>query len=60
VDKLLQKCLSKKTVMGEVDNMTFVGILSFQLLLRQFVEDFDRRMVEPVASTKIFEQGGTR
>jgi asparagine synthase (glutamine-hydrolysing) len=37
VDKLTRKCLTKGRVMGEVDNMAFVGLLSLQLLHRQLI-----------------------
>jgi len=57
VDKLLQKCLNKASVMGEVDNMAFVGILSLQLVVRHFVRAFDRN-VPVVDAIKVFENGG--
>ena len=37
VDKLTGKYLTKGRVMGEVDNMAFVGLLSLQLLHRQLI-----------------------
>lgn len=40
VERLLRKCQTKGRVMGEVDNMAFVGILSLQLLHDQFIKNF--------------------
>lgn len=38
VEKLVQKFMAKGKVMGEVDNMAFVGILSLQLVYEQFIK----------------------
>jgi asparagine synthase (glutamine-hydrolysing) len=37
VDKLIRKYLTKGRVMGEVDNMAFVGLLSLQMVHRQLI-----------------------
>jgi asparagine synthase (glutamine-hydrolysing) len=37
VDRLTRKYLAKGRVMGEVDNMAFVGLLSLQLLHQQLI-----------------------
>ena len=58
VQKLVQKCLGKTSVMGEADNMAFVGILSFELLRRHFIKDFDRN-VPIVPNIHVFENGGS-
>ncbi len=58
VEKLVQKCLNKKSVMGEVDNMAFVGILSFQLLFRQFVQDREPLGVQVAENIRVFQAGG--
>lgn len=39
VGRLLKKCQTKGRVMGEVDNMAFVGILSLQLLHDHFIKN---------------------
>jgi asparagine synthase (glutamine-hydrolysing) len=58
VEKLLQKCLSKASVMGEVDNMAFVGILSLQLVVHHFLKDFRREEVRVADEIAVFERGG--
>ena len=57
VEKLVQKCVGRKSVMGEVDNMAFVGVLSAQMLWHQFVKAF-RPAPPPVEDFKIFDYGG--
>jgi asparagine synthase (glutamine-hydrolysing) len=59
VEKLVQKCLNKKSVMGEVDNMAFVGILSFQLVVNQFIKHFQAGNIPLVENIKVFQNGGS-
>lgn len=48
--KLYEKCLKQSQAqMSFKDNMAFVGILSTQLLVDQFVENFDSREIRRVA-----------
>jgi asparagine synthase (glutamine-hydrolysing) len=52
VEKLVQKFMAKGKVMGEVDNMAFVGILSLHLAYEQFINS----RVSPFRSPRMTEK----
>lgn len=53
--KLYEKCLKQSQVqMSFKDNMAFVGILSTQLLVDQFIENFDSRVINKVKEFRVW------
>ncbi|MBK7090622.1 MAG: asparagine synthase (glutamine-hydrolyzing) [bacterium] len=53
--KLYEKCLKQSQVqMSFKDNMAFVGILSTQLLVDQFIENFDARTIKTVSNFRVW------
>ncbi len=55
VAKLHEKCRKQaQTQMSFKDNMAFVGILSTQLLVDRFIENFERREVRKIADFRVW------
>jgi asparagine synthase (glutamine-hydrolysing) len=55
VSRLLSKLQSLDSP-GEIDNMALVGILSSQLVHRQFVQDFRRRAADSISLTVMVDR----
>jgi asparagine synthase (glutamine-hydrolysing) len=53
VEKLVQKFLTQGKMMGEVDNMAFVGILSLQLVYAQFINSHSSRFNSAGVAEKV-------
>jgi len=55
VTKLLRKAQAVENL-SEIDNMALVGVLSSQLIHRQFVRDFPLRITDPVVPALVVDR----